>query len=159
MATYITTSIDGGNTFSVQDYANPQQTAVDAITGQTDVLGPMSDNESSSNSHRDGTYGYGISMGLAVYDGQLYPIWAGNFNQGTVVSGAIQGNPLSIYYQPMVIAAGPRIVNSTMGPIPLLRGRERHMSPSPLPSIGRSTLPAHRLVHPKRRPGLLQWHH
>ena len=27
------------------------------------------------------------------------------------------GNALSIYYQPMVIAAGPRIVSSTMGPV------------------------------------------
>ena len=35
VATYITASIDGGNTFSPQDYANPQSTAVDAITGQT----------------------------------------------------------------------------------------------------------------------------
>ena len=27
------------------------------------------------------------------------------------------GNALSIFYQPMVISAGPRIVNSTMGPV------------------------------------------
>jgi len=118
VATYITTSIDGGQSFSAQTYANPQNTAVDAITGQADVLGPLSDNESGGNSHTDGTFGYGTSMGLAVSGGQLYPIWAGNFNQGNIVNGAIQGSPLSIYYRPMVIAAGPRIVNSTMGPIP-----------------------------------------
>ena len=82
------------------------------------VLGPQSDNESGGNSHTDGTFGYGTSMGLAVSGGQLYPIWAGNFNKGNVVNGAIQGSPLSIYYRPMVIAAGPRIVNSSMGPIP-----------------------------------------
>jgi len=118
VATFITTSIDGGQTFSAQTYANPQQTAVDSITGQTDVIGPLSDNESSGNSHTDSTFGYGNSMGLAVSGGQLYPIWAGNFNQGNIVNSAIQGSPLSIYYRPMVIAAGPRIVDSTMGPIP-----------------------------------------
>ncbi len=119
VATYITTSIDGGQTFSDQVYANPSSTAIDTITGQTVVLGPESDNESAGNSHTDTTFGYGSSMGLAVSGGQLYPIWAGNFNQGNVVNGAIQGSPLSIYYRPMVIAAGPRIVNSSMGPIPL----------------------------------------
>ena len=34
VATYITTSIDGGQTFSAQTYANPENYAVDAITGQ-----------------------------------------------------------------------------------------------------------------------------
>ena len=28
----------------------------------------------------NGTYGYGTSMGLAVFAGQVYPIWAGNFD-------------------------------------------------------------------------------
>ena len=40
VATYITTSIDGGQTFSQQTYANPSKTAVDAITGQTNIIGP-----------------------------------------------------------------------------------------------------------------------
>ena len=109
VATYITASIDGGKTFSPQTYANPNETAINAITGQTEILGPQADNESSANSTAEANYGYGTSMGLAVYDGQLYPIWAGNFNEGS----------LSTMYRPMVIAAGPRIVNSTMGPIPL----------------------------------------
>jgi len=128
VATYITTSIDGGNTFSVQDYANPEQTATDAITGQTDVMGPEADNESSNNSNRDGTYGYGTSMGLAVYDGQVYPMWAGDFNQASIVNNAIQGDPLSIYFRPMVIAAGPRILTSTMGPIPLSEAESGRVS-------------------------------
>ena len=58
-------------------------------------------------------------MGLAVYDGQLYPVWAGNFDQAQIVNGALAGNALSIFSRTMVIAAGPRIVSSTMGPIPL----------------------------------------
>jgi subtilisin-like proprotein convertase family protein len=117
VATYIATSIDGGQSFSPQTYANPQNVAIDAATGQDIVLGPKGDNESSGNSHTDATYGYGTSMGLAVSGGQVYPIWAGNFNQSVVVNGAVQGLPLSVYYRPMVIAAGPRIVNSTQGPI------------------------------------------
>ena len=116
-ADYITASIDGGQTFNTQTYANPAQTAVDAITGATDVLGPMADNNSSGNSNRDGTYGFGSSMGLAVYDGKVYPVWSTNFNQADVVNNAIQGEPMSVYIRPMVIAAGPRVVTSDQGPI------------------------------------------
>ncbi|MGC8642896.1 MAG: proprotein convertase P-domain-containing protein, partial [Isosphaeraceae bacterium] len=117
VATYIASSIDGGQTWSAQVYANPAQTAVDAITGNTVVIGPEADNNSSGNNNHDATYGYGSAMGLAVYDGQVYPMWSGNFNQGTVVNNAVQGTPMSVEFQPMVIAAGPRIVNSTQGPI------------------------------------------
>ena len=49
VATYITDSIDGGQTLSPQTYANPAKTAVDAITGQTNVIGPASDNQASGN--------------------------------------------------------------------------------------------------------------
>ena len=66
VATYITASIDGGNTFNTQVYANPSQTAVNGITDQTQVLGPMVDNESGGNPQRDGTFGFGNQMGLAV---------------------------------------------------------------------------------------------
>ena len=79
VATYITTSIDGGQTFGPQTYANPTKTAVDAITGATNVIGPASDNESAVNAQTDARYGYGNQMGLAVANGQLFPIWAGNF--------------------------------------------------------------------------------
>ncbi len=119
VATYLTTSIDGGNSFSPQTYANPAQTATDDITGQTDILGPEPDNESSGNTQVDATFGYGDQMGLAVFDGQVYPVWAGNFNQSSYVNGVVVGNPLNIWYRPMVIAAGPRIIDSTMGPITL----------------------------------------
>ena len=117
VATYIATSIDGGRTFSAQTYANPAQTATDAITGDTVVIGPQADNNSSGNSHSDTTYGFGSEMGLAVYDGQVYPMWSGNFNQGNVVNGAVEGSPMSVQLQRMVIAAGPRIVNSSQGPV------------------------------------------
>ena len=117
VATYIVTSINGGRTFSAQVYANPSQTAINAITGATEDLGPKMDNESGGNSNRDPVYGFGTQMGLAVYDGQLYPVFAGDFNQSTIVNGAAVGVPLSIQYVPMAIAAGPRILSSTMGPV------------------------------------------
>ncbi len=118
VATYIASSIDGGASFSAQTYANPAKTAIDAITGQTVVESPKPDNQSSGNPQTDTAFGYGIQMGLAVSAGQVYPIWSSNFNQGVIVNGAVQGVPLSIEYRPMVIAAGPRVVTSDMGPIP-----------------------------------------
>ena len=58
-------------------------------------------------------------MGLAVLDGQLYPVWAGNFNAAYLNNRAVTAYPLNIWYRPMVIAAGPRIISNSMGPIPL----------------------------------------
>jgi len=118
VATFLTASIDGGQTFSAQTYANPSLTAVNAITGQTVVVGPEMDNESGGNSNTDTAFGYGDQMGLAVFNGQVYPVWAGNLNQGHIVNGAVQGPYLSIFYQPMVIADGPRITGSSMGYVP-----------------------------------------
>ena len=128
ISTYITSSIDGGNTFSPQTYANPASTAIDAITGQTVVLGPEADNATAADNSVNATYGFGSSMGLAVYAGQLYPVWAGNFDEATIVNGALVGSALSIYSRPMVIAAGPRVVNSTMGPIPLSEAQSGKVS-------------------------------
>ncbi len=127
-STYITASIDGGNTFNAQVYANPQLTAIDAITGKTDVLGPEGDNATATDNSVNATYGFGTVMGLAVYAGQVYPLWAGNFDEATIVNSAAAGNALSAMFQPMVIAAGPRIVNSTMGPIPLSEAKSGQVS-------------------------------
>ena len=128
MATYLTTSLDGGNTFSPQVYANPSQTAVDAITGQTDAMAPAGDNQGGGDGQRDATFGYGPQMGLAVFGGQVYPIWAGNLNQAYYNGTANVAYPLNIWYQPMVIAAGPRILTSTMGPIPLQEAQSGSVS-------------------------------
>src|SRR5262249_25162871 len=76
------------------------------------------DNESGGNNRTDGLFGYGTQIALAAYGGQIYPIWAGNFNRASVVNGAVQGPFLNIFYQPMAIASGPRIISSDMGPIP-----------------------------------------
>ena len=73
VATYLTTSIDGGQTFGAAAYANPDKVAVDAITGKTQVFGPQADNQSGGNGQRDTGFGYGNQMGLAVFDGQRLP--------------------------------------------------------------------------------------
>ena len=83
------------------------------------TLSPILDNESGGNNHTDTMFGYGDQMGLAVFNGQIYPIWAGNLNKGTLVNGVVEGPFLSIFYQPMVIASGPRIVSSTEGDVAL----------------------------------------
>ena len=122
VATYITTSIDGGKTFSAQTYANPSQTAVDAITGQTDVLGPEADNQSGG----DGAQA-DVRIRLRQPDGAGRLRWSGLSRSGPATSTqrylingtTVTADPLNIWYRPMVIAAGPRIINSTMGPIPL----------------------------------------
>jgi subtilisin-like proprotein convertase family protein len=129
VATYLATSIDGGVTFGAQTSANPAVTAVDSITGKTESLGPALDNQSTgtptttpgSSSTPDTEFGYGTQMGLAVFNGQLYPVWAGNFNQGIYdpLTNTVLGLPLNIFYRPMVIAAGPRFISSRMGPISL----------------------------------------
>ena len=119
VATYIATSIDGGNTFSAQTYANASATATNAIDGQTAVLGPQGDNATATDNSMNATFGFGSSMGLAVYGGQVFPVWAGNSDEATFVNNVPAGIALSIFSRPMVIAAGPRIINSTMGPIPL----------------------------------------
>ena len=110
-----------------QTYANPPKTAVDAITGQTNIIGPQPDNQSGGNPQDYTLFGYGTQMGLAAFGGQVYPVWAGDFNQSfyNLATSSVIADPLNIWYRPMVIAAGPRIVSSSMGPIPLVRGCQR----------------------------------
>jgi len=110
VSTYLTTSIDGGLTFSTNVYANDSQTATDAITGQTVILGPIPDNQSGANG--EAVAGFGTRQGLAVYGGHAYPIWSSNKNGGT--DGK---QPLGIRTNTMTFAAGPRVVNITQGPV------------------------------------------
>jgi subtilisin-like proprotein convertase family protein len=134
VATYTTYSLDGGNTFSPQIYANYSQTVTDAITGNTVVLGPVPDNESPGNPNTEGTFGYGSHQGLAVYGGHVYLAWASNtVAQTTTVinpkTGQLQqqvipfsGGPdgkalLQINVAMVGIPAGPRIIASTEGPV------------------------------------------
>ena len=111
----ITTSIDGGNTFSNQNesFANTPETAEDAITGQSKVLGPIPDNQSAgAGLDTDATFGFGSHQSLAFLNGSLYPAWSGNFN-----GGGNGGNAQDLIVAQAEVAAGPRIVASTMGPV------------------------------------------
>ena len=112
VATTLATSIDGGGTFGPQTFANVPDQAIDNITGQEIVRGPIPDNQSSGNAVRDSTFGFGDHQGLAAFNGIVYPVWAGNLNGGT--SG---GQLLDIFDARAVIAAGPRILAGTMGPV------------------------------------------
>ena len=118
VATYIAVSEDGGQTFAPQSFANTPNTVIDAITQKPVVLGPIPDNQSppglvTGNFDTDILdYSYGTHQGLAFYDGLLYPAWSGNLNGGP--TGL---NLLDIYTAPTLVAAGPRVIGSTMGPV------------------------------------------
>ncbi len=112
VATYVTSSIDGGQSFSAQTFVNPTQTATDAITGQTDNLGPIPDNQSVKNPQRDTKFDFGDHQALAVFDGHVFALWSGNENGSTLGNSV-----LNILASQAVIASGPRIISSTMGPV------------------------------------------
>ena len=109
VATYTTTSIDGGQTFSPDVYANDPQTATDAITNKIVNLAPILDN-----AKIEPTLGFGYHQGLAAYGGHLYPIWSSNDNGGNF-SGP--PNHLGIVVNTGTYAAGPRVISVSSGPI------------------------------------------
>jgi subtilisin-like proprotein convertase family protein len=105
---FISTSIDGGSTFGKSTFANIANTALDAVTGNTITLGPVPDNQSSGAANRDTDFGFGLRQGLVVFNGKIHPAWAGN-------RGLRAEN--SILTSTATIAAGPRIISNTMGPV------------------------------------------
>ena len=116
VATVLTTSLDGGASFAPIASANPAKTAIDAATGNTVNLGPYPDNASGANANRDTTFDFGNRMGLAAASGHVTPVWSANFNAG--VQGTIKTTGATdIVVANATIAAGPRIVSSTMGPV------------------------------------------
>ncbi len=116
----ITTSIDGGETFSPSTFLNTQRTVVDAITGESIVAGPLPDNVST---------GAGVPSDPVLLDtlfapsivatgGVIRGIWNGNENYGGVGNDGDEGfQLLEILGNTAVTAGGPRIIESTMGPI------------------------------------------
>lgn len=115
VTTYVGASIDGGQSYAPQVFANDSQTAIDALSGKTVVLGPIPENQSGGNPITDGTFGFGSRQGLAVYGGQIHPAWSSNQNGGINVTT----QTLGIRTTTISIAAGPRIIDSTMGPVGL----------------------------------------
>ncbi len=121
----LATSTDGGRTFQNQSasqgqqvYLNAPQQAVDAVTGKIQNVAPIPDNESMGNTQRNANFGWGDYTGLAVADGHVYPFWAGNANANFInVATAATAGFLHVYTAQVNIAAGPRVVGSTMGPV------------------------------------------
>jgi subtilisin-like proprotein convertase family protein len=112
VATYVAVSNDGGDTFTANIYANPNNTAIDAITGKSVILGPIPDNESADNPSQD-AFGFGQTQGLAVADGRIIPVWASNQNAGSANQFVGSAVVDSILTEP----GGPRVISSTMGPV------------------------------------------
>jgi large repetitive protein len=111
----IATSIDGGQTFSTNEYTNITQTATNGVTNQTETVAPIPDNFTTNATPTNITLGTGLRQGLAIADGHIYPVWSGNENKANT-NGSI--DPLvDIYINPATTAAGPRIISSTMGPV------------------------------------------
>ncbi|HEX4610523.1 MAG TPA: proprotein convertase P-domain-containing protein, partial [Urbifossiella sp.] len=110
VSTFIATSIDGGETFSVNASVSPEKTAVDAITGKTVNLEPVPTNFSGFTTLNAGAFQYGgpgVRQALVAYDGVIHPFWTGNLN----AAGS------SIFTANVVTAAGPRVTTSDMGAV------------------------------------------
>ena len=154
MATYLTTSIDGGQTFSPQVYMPTRRTPpLTRSQAQQEVLGPKPDNVVV------GQQQPGQHLRLRHPDGAGCLQWPGLPDLGRqlqpghlVVNNVVQGPPLSIEFQKMVIAAGPRIVTSDVGPIPLAECSQCARSTLPSLSTGRSIRRASMKVTPPPPP-------
>jgi subtilisin-like proprotein convertase family protein len=110
VATYMTESLDGGQTFSPQIFANTPQMVTDAITGKQVALGPRGDNQSPTNATTDTTIGFGIHQALIFANGALRAFWASN-------NDAVNGQLLTIETAAATYPAGPRVIASTMGAV------------------------------------------
>jgi subtilisin-like proprotein convertase family protein len=122
VVTMVTSSIDGGQTFAESTYLNPSDVATDAITGKPVNNGPVPDNQSAGNPNRDGVFGYGIHDSVAVSGGVIYAAWGSNVTySGTrpFTGGRDNQGRQNIALGVAHIAAGPRIVSGTMGPVGL----------------------------------------
>lgn len=132
-AVSLQTSIDGKISFDTAGYGsgrapsfgaatffNAPQRAYDAAARQDVVLGPIPDNQfdpSTTYTSIADVGGYGDSQGLVFLGGKVIQAWASNVNGGD--NGHIyDGDPkLDIRVATALVAAGPRVVASTMGPI------------------------------------------
>ena len=135
VATYIATSIDGGNTFSArleggafsnqtpstQAYLNTPKRATDAVTGRQVDLEPIPSNFSTFNVDQNNNpaapFGPGIRQSLIAFDGRVYPFWSGN-NNATGTRIFVGRYPAADNdNQPVRITAGPRVVGGDQGPV------------------------------------------
>ena len=117
VATTVAASIDGGQTFSPQVFVNQPESVFDVAIGDNRIVGPIPDNQGGGNPNADGRFGYGPRQGLTVNAGRIYTAWSGNLN------GGLDGKAfLDIRVARSVMAAGPRIVDGTMGIVTTTNG-------------------------------------
>lgn len=107
VATYIATSIDGGNTFSQGTWLNQTKTATDAITGQTVDIEPVPTNMNLSaiGTINPRQFGFGDHQSLIVHNGDVLAVWTGNANSPSSQIWTAQAN----------IGRGPRVISTDMG--------------------------------------------
>ncbi len=110
-ADYLTTSTDGGSTFSPQTFADQPNIVTDATTGSTFVAGPYPGNESGGNPGAETSTAFGQHQGLAVANGVIHPAWA---TTGQNLRG---DQRLTIETARATMPAGPRIISGTSGAI------------------------------------------
>ena len=111
-ATYVATSIDGGFSWSDQGYTtnldyrpyvNEPKIAIDAITGESIFREPFPTLVPNATG-----FGLGESQAVLAFGGRILPFWTGNSGEA--------GGGASIFTATAFTAAGPRVVDSTMGP-------------------------------------------
>ena len=102
VANSVTYSVDGGANFSPPVTMNEEQTATDAITGDTIDVAPVGGNQALA-----GTFGFGDRTGLVAYDGDVVSLFGSNANTG----GA------AVWTADVSIPSGPTVVSSDMGPV------------------------------------------
>ncbi len=107
-------------TFGAATFLNAPQQAFDAAARKTVVLGPIPDNQADPGT----TYvsnldvgGFGDSEGLVFFGGKVIQAWASNVNGGDTGQTLDSDSKLDIRVATALVAAGPRIVSSTMGPV------------------------------------------
>jgi subtilisin-like proprotein convertase family protein len=108
--TTIAASLDGGQDFGPETFANFTSQSVDAITGNVVTVAPIPDNANLM----DAT-GFGSHQGLAVYGGHVVPVWTANLNDQTLTTPP--QNLEELETADVRIAAGPRVISSDMGPV------------------------------------------
>ncbi len=116
VATFVSTSIDGGDTFSQSQAVNAKKVAIDAITGNRVELEPIPSNLAgfttfNANNVIGGVNfqygGPGVRQSVVAYGGVIKPFWAGNLN----ATGS------AVFTSTVRTGAGPRVFDSDMGAV------------------------------------------
>src|SRR6185312_12380130 len=109
VSTFMATSIDGGETWSPQNfntYLNAPKQATDQISRSVVNVEPLPANLRAAGTSNGGSEA-GLRQSVLAYGGQIKPFWAGNDNAFASL----------IYTATVAIAAGPRVIYSDIGAV------------------------------------------